>query len=118
MQQKTTNQPFEKIKEQREPIKFVEVDKKASIVGKPYSANSPTLKNKPSATGSGLTGGRDYFTIGSSKAHVIAVQGQPTSFSSNYFYFGYSRVDFDSNGKVIKWESSASNKLKAKLLPE
>ena len=114
MQQKTTNQPFEKIKDQREPIKFVEVDKKASIVRKPYSANSPTLKNKPSATGSGLNGRRDYFTIGSSKAHVIAVQGQPTSFDSMRFMFGASWVNFDSNGRVKDW-FSGYNKLKARI---
>ena len=61
---------------------------------------------------------RGYFTVGSTKNEVLAIQGQPTRFDSSTFYYGTSWVNFDSNGLVENWTSSSYNKLKAKLILE
>jgi hypothetical protein len=61
---------------------------------------------------------RGYFTVGSTKNEVLAIQGQPTRFDSSTFYFGTSRVSFDANGLVEDWSSSSFYKLKAKLILE
>lgn len=55
-----------------------------------------------------------YFTIGSTKDEVIAVQGTPDSFTPNSFRYGVSYVYFQ-NGRVTKWDNGYP-KLKARLL--
>ncbi len=58
--------------------------------------------------------GRDYFTVGSTKNDVLAIQGEPTTFNDSYLTYGMSMVMFQ-DGKVINW-NSADVKLKAKYL--
>jgi outer membrane protein assembly factor BamE (lipoprotein component of BamABCDE complex) len=55
----------------------------------------------------------EYFTIGSTKDEVLAVQGTPTSISNNVWYYSYSRVSF-SGGKVIGF-NNISNNLKIQI---
>lgn len=45
---------------------------------------------------------RDYFTVGSTKDEVVAIQGTPDSFSENDFRYGSSHVYFES-GRVVNW---------------
>jgi cytochrome c-type biogenesis protein CcmH/NrfG len=66
---------------------------------------APILPNLP----------RDYFTIGSTKDEVVAVQGTPDSFSENKFQYGSSDVHFQ-NGRVISWYNGYP-RLKVKMLP-
>jgi TPR repeat protein len=58
--------------------------------------------------------GHDYFTVGSTKHDVLAIQGEPTTFNDSYLTYGMSMVIFQ-DGKVINW-NSADVKLKAKYL--
>src|SRR5262249_5526717 len=58
---------------------------------------------------------RGYFTIGSTKDEVIAVQGTPDKSSETIFRYGSSRVDFQ-NGQVVSWKNKVPE-LKAKLIP-
>ena len=63
------------------------------------------------------TRNRGYFTTGSTKDEVIAIQGTPTSFSENKFDYGASRVHFR-NGRVSSWDNNTIlNPLKAKMVP-
>jgi hypothetical protein len=84
--------------------------------GKVISWNNsyPALKAKllPS-TYSHLS--RNFFTAGSSKDEVLAIQGSPDSFNNQIFRYGSSTVQFR-DGKVISWNNSYPA-LKAKLLP-
>jgi hypothetical protein len=57
-----------------------------------------------------------YFTVGSTKAEVLAVQGPPTLTSENVWEYGGSRVYFRS-GRVSKWDMWPHSPLKIKLLP-
>jgi curved DNA-binding protein CbpA len=59
---------------------------------------------------------RDYFTVGSTKDEVLAVQGTPTKFTDTTLTYGLSDVYF-SNGRVYSWNEYATSPLKAKLLP-
>jgi len=59
----------------------------------------------------------DFFTVGSTKDEVIAVQGSPEDFSENKWWYGSSSVRFR-NGRVVSWDSSGFTKLKAKLIPK
>ena len=62
------------------------------------------------------TRNRGFFTSGSSKDEVIAVQGTPSSFSESKFEYGFSRVYFR-NGRVISWDNSTLNPLNVKMVP-
>jgi TPR repeat protein len=66
--------------------------------GENPSHKDNTLRPQPAA-------GQDYFTIGSTRDEVIAVQGQPTSFNDNYLNYGMSVVTF-LDGKVVNWNIS------------
>ena len=57
-----------------------------------------------------------YFTVGSTKDEVVAVQGTPASFSEWSFGYGGSSVSFE-NGRVSRWYSSPRNPLKVKMVP-
>ena len=59
---------------------------------------------------------RAYFTLGSTKDEVLAIQGTPDSFSDDSFTYGFSTVYF-SNGRVTSWRNSLKE-LKVRLLPE
>jgi outer membrane protein assembly factor BamE (lipoprotein component of BamABCDE complex) len=56
-----------------------------------------------------------YFTVGSTKDEVLAVQGTPTQIKANEFGYDFSRVEFQDD-RVISW-NDISKILKAKLLP-
>jgi len=58
----------------------------------------------------------DFFTVGSTKDEVLAVQGTPDEFTDMMFKYGLSKVFF-CNGRVESWEQSTWNPLKVKLLP-
>ena len=45
-----------------------------------------------------------YFTVGSTKDEVIAVQGTPDSFTDTEFRYGSSSVTFK-NGRVSEWDN-------------
>lgn len=60
------------------------------------------------------TTSRGYFTVGSSRDEVLAVQGTPTEFSETVFSYGLSKVFFRS-GRVVSWDVSPLNPLKARL---
>lgn len=61
----------------------------------------------------------EYFTLGSSRDEVIAVQGTPDHYREHgrELRFGESRVTFE-RGRVISWHQNADSPLKAKLLPK
>ncbi len=57
---------------------------------------------------------RDYFTLGSSKRRVMAVQGYPTYVWGNTWWYGYSQINF-SGDRVIGF-ADVSRNLKARLI--
>ena len=57
-----------------------------------------------------------YFTLGSSRDDVLAIQGAPTEVSEDEFEYGSSRVYF-THGVVGAWYNSRRNPLKVRLLP-
>ncbi len=63
------------------------------------------------------TSAKGYFTVGSTKDEVLAVQGTPTKFSENFFYYGTSKIYFR-NGVVEYWDGWLPNPLKARLAPK
>jgi hypothetical protein len=63
-----------------------------------------------------LTRGHGYFTVGSTKAEVLASQGSPTLASEHVWEYGGSRVYFR-HGRVSSWEVWPRSPLKVKLLP-
>jgi hypothetical protein len=58
----------------------------------------------------------DFFTVGSTKDEVLAIQGTPTRLSDNEFAYDYSRVEFR-NDRVISW-NDISKILKTRNLPK
>ena len=64
---------------------------------------------------------RGYFTIGSTKDEVLAVQGTPTrmviSTDGSIWYYGMSKVHFAS-GRVRSWNISPHNPLKVRRIAE
>ena len=54
-----------------------------------------------------------YFTVGSTKDEVLAIQGQPTHIYESFWMFGSSVVHFEGN-RVLRWEDFQAN-LKVKL---
>ena len=59
---------------------------------------------------------KEYFTVGSTKDDVLAIQGSPTDVSEDEFGYGFSKVYF-SHGVVHTWHNSRVNPLKVRLLP-
>ena len=57
-----------------------------------------------------------YFSVGSTKDEVLAVQGTPSRFTDTTFSYGSSDIIFG-NGKVVSWTQYSMNPLRAKLLP-
>jgi hypothetical protein len=60
----------------------------------------------------GAAKSRGYFTVGSTKDEVLALQGTPTSFNEVQWSYGLSHVSFQ-NGRVTSWYVSPLNSLKA-----
>ncbi len=54
---------------------------------------------------------KEYFTVGSTREDVLAIHGEPTTFSDSYLTYGMSMVMFQ-NGKVVNW-NNMDVKLKA-----
>jgi len=82
-----------------------------------YSNISNNLKVRllPGAEASGASS-RGYFTTGSSKDDVLAVQGTPSSVIGSTFHYGYSSVHF--RGDRVSGYSNISNNLRVRLLPD
>jgi hypothetical protein len=55
----------------------------------------------------------EFFTYGSSRAHVSTVQGKPTRIEDDVWYYGESMIYFDNN-KVIAWHESPFSPLRIK----
>ncbi len=58
-----------------------------------------------------------YFTVGSTKEDVLQAQGTPKTMNENRWAYGLSSVEFQ-NGRVVTWNVSLLNPLKAVLLPQ
>ena len=56
---------------------------------------------------------KGYFTVGSTKDEVLAIQGKPTGVYESFWMFGSSVVHFEGN-RVLRWEDFQAN-LKAKI---
>ncbi len=74
----------------------------------PVAAPGTTVQASPA-------GDVAFFSVGSSKQEVLAVQGTPTELSDRMWKYGSSAVYF-SNGVVTNWESSSLNPLKALVI--
>jgi hypothetical protein len=57
-----------------------------------------------------------YFTVGSTKDEVLAVQGTPTRVTERLWEYGVSRVFFTDN-RVTRWEMWPGSPLQAHLVP-
>jgi len=57
---------------------------------------------------------RNYFTLGSSKRRVLAVQGYPTYVWGNTWWYGYSQIIFYGD-RVISF-ADVSRNLKARMI--
>jgi|GEM_PF-1299251 len=62
----------------------------------------------------GVSGRNEFFTVGSTKNEVLAVQGTPDELGENDFRYGVSSVFFK-NGKVTRWQNFAASPLKARM---
>ncbi len=65
------------------------------------AASSPERRSK----------GRASFTVGSTAAEVLEVQGPPTELTDDVWKYGSSEVYFQ-NGRVVRWEGTAEDPLK------
>jgi hypothetical protein len=78
-----------------------------------YGSSPLHAKLLPSSTASNTPG---YFTVGSTKDEVLAVQGTPTRVGEYEWAYGLSTIDFR-NGRVISWTIYGSSPLHVKILP-
>ena len=62
---------------------------------------------------------KSYFTIGSTRDQVVAVEGTPDHYDDGgrELRYGESRVTFQ-RGRVVSWHMNPSGSLKARLLPQ
>jgi hypothetical protein len=79
------------------------------------ATHAPMSQPTPSDLNTGDLHG-SYFTLGSTKDQVLAVQGTPTRVSGSEWAYGLSKVKFR-NDRVISWRISDVNPLRAKMLP-
>jgi len=87
-------------------------DRVVSWLNQP-SLNPLRVKLSPNST---VSPDIKYFTVGSTKDEVVAVQGTPTAFSQNTFKYGWSEVYFKED-RVVSWLNQPSlNPLRVKLL--
>jgi hypothetical protein len=74
-----------------------------------YSNNSGNLHMKLlPKTDSDHIRARGYFTIGSTKDEVIAIQGTPSGIIGNTWIYGLSKINFY-NGKVTSYSNTSKN---------
>jgi len=101
-------------------------DKPASPAGETVAPSKSTVESTKEIEGALAKAGdsaspkpssptRDFFTVGSTKDEVLAVQGTPDNFTDSSFSYGGSSVYFERD-KVKSWRNGYP-KLKAKLLP-
>ena len=69
------------------------------------------------SNGTAAVGSSSFFTVGSTKDEVLAVQGTPTSFSEYQWSYGLSHVSFQ-GGRVTSWYVSPVNALRVRMLPD
>ena len=94
---------------------FSYVDFEKERVIRWYSSRLDPLHIK--MTPSGEPGeAKEFFTVGSTKDEVLAVQGTPTRISGNRWSYGFSYVDFEKE-RVIRWYSSEHDPLKIEEEP-
>ena len=86
-------------------------------INTPQTAGGTAANPAPQAVRSAQAGSSPYFSVGSTKDEVIAVQGPPSSFTNSEFEYGLSSVSFR-DGRVVGWQNYPSNPLRAKLVPE
>ena len=58
----------------------------------------------------------EFFTLGSLRSDVVAVQGNPSSIEDNKYLYGLSTVTFE-NDKVVGWNVNPLNPLRVRLAP-
>ena len=80
---------------------------------KTYARKTAKPAQIPSPPKPGKGVGNSFFTVGSTKSEVIAVQGTPDSSTENRFSYGSSTVYFE-DGRVKRWHNSFLRPLKAK----
>ena len=86
-----------------------------AAVKPPPPAKIPSEKGKTTPPGK-PAGGSKYFTLGSSKEQVRAVEGAPQQLTDSRWAYGSSYVDF-TKGQVTGWLSSSLNPLSVKITP-
>ncbi len=82
----------------------------------PQTHSGQTLKqdqptggtSKGPSVSNGLASQRGYFTVGSTKKEVLAVQGTPSGITGSTWSYGFSTVTFNSQGQVT-WYHNAGN---------
>lgn len=79
-----------------------------------YSA--PTARLKVRLDPAGPVAAKSYFTVGSTKDEVLAVQGTPTEFTDTMYKYGESRIRFN-GGVVDAWHSTLERPLRVKVIP-
>jgi hypothetical protein len=72
-----------------------------------HPLKTKVLPSKPNMPNKG------YFTVGSKKEEVLAVQGIPTGFDDRSFAYGSSKVYFN-DGRVTRWDVQADYPLKVR----
>ena len=76
------------------------------------------LASKPTSIRA-ISSPANFLTIGSTKNDVARIQGTPISISAysscDYWYFGYSSIKFDRNGRIQSWDNRGGN-LKVKMV--
>ena len=79
-----------------------------------WQEGTPALKVR--AASAEVAAAIGYFTVGSTKAEVIGIQGRPDSFTANAYQYGSSTVVFR-NDRVESWREG-STRLRARTLAE
>jgi len=76
------------------------------------------LANQPTH-GRTISSAANFLTIGSIKNDVVRIQGTPESIHTyswgDCWYFGYSSIQFDRNGRIESWNNRTGN-LKVKMV--
>ena len=80
----------------------------AAMAGSQRSYNTRKISGREAPAG--------FFTIGSSKSDVIAVQGRPEQVMHGLFRYGFSSIFFEDD-IVIGWHQSHDTQLKVKMIP-
>jgi hypothetical protein len=93
-------------------ISTVEFSRDGRVTSWTIRYGSPLrVKMLPSA---GVSNTRGYFTIGSSKDEVLAVQGTPTEVGEYQWSYGISTVEFSRDGRVTSWTVRYGSPLNAR----